>query len=173
MKKSPKYGFYYTDKKDYNRKWGEIRYPEIREKSLERAKEWYNANKERAAETSREHYNKPENKKKKKKQDKERWEEREKNNWLLRTYGITENRRVQMILEQDNKCARCHLPFEGTGSESLSPVIDHDHSYPKGDPNSVKAIVHNKCNLAMGSHNDDIEELQLSIVYQKKYSKKK
>ena len=90
---------------------------------------------------------------------------------LVRRYGITLEERDQMILKQDNKCARCHLPFEGIGTERLAPVIDHDHSFPKGDPNSVRSIVHNICNLMMGSHNDSIEDLQLSIVYLKKFSK--
>ena len=90
---------------------------------------------------------------------------------LLRKYGITLEERDRMILEQDNKCERCHLPFEGIGTEKYAPVVDHDHSYPKGDPNSVRAILHTKCNLMVGSHNDSIEELKLSIDYLKKTSK--
>ncbi|SVB85171.1 uncharacterized protein METZ01_LOCUS238025 [marine metagenome] len=91
---------------------------------------------------------------------------------LFRKYGITLEERDRMILEQDNKCARCHLPFEGNGrGKPLTPVVDHDHSYSEGDPNSVRAILHNKCNLMVGWHNDSIEELKLSIDYLKKTSK--
>ena len=91
---------------------------------------------------------------------------------LLRKYGMTLEERDRMILEQDNKCARCHSPFEGIGTEKYAPVVDHDHSYPKGDPNSIRGIIHSYCNLMMGNHRDSIEELKLSIDYLKKNGKR-
>lgn len=90
---------------------------------------------------------------------------------LYSKYGITLEQFLHLIEEQDNKCARCGKPFVGEGREKYAPCVDHDHSYPKGDPNAVKSILHNYCNIMMGSHNDSIPELELSIVYQKKNSK--
>ena len=91
-----------------------------------------------------------------------------KNNIFFR-YGITLEERDKMILEQDNKCLRCGLPFEGKGHTKLAPAVDHDHSFEKGDPNSIRGIIHNECNTMIGIHNDSIEKLQLSIDYLKNY----
>ena len=77
----------------------------------------------------------------------------------------------EMIVEQDNKCLRCGKPFEGVGYEQNAPVVDHDHSYPKGDPDSIRGIIHSRCNFMIGQHKDSIEELELSVDYLKKYSK--
>ena len=132
--------------------------------------EFYQENRERIRIKANAHASKPENRERKREYDKVH-NKRSRSTRLLRKYGITLEEREQMILEQDNKCARCHLPFEGTGTEPLAPVVDHDHSYEDGDPDSIKAIIHQKCNLMMGSHGDDVEELELSIDYGKKYSK--
>ena len=91
---------------------------------------------------------------------------------LKYNYGITLEERDKMIQDQDNKCLRCGLPFEGTGNDALSPSVDHDHSFGRGDPNSIKGIVHKSCNTKLGIHNDSIEDLQLSIDYLKKYGVK-
>ena len=91
-----------------------------------------------------------------------------KNNILFR-YGITLEERDKMILDQDNKCLMCGEPFEGKGQTKNAPAVDHDHSFKKGDPNSIRAIIHNKCNTRIGIHHDSIEQLQISIDYLKKY----
>ena len=124
-------------------------------------KQYYQGNKEKIKEYSKQY----------RMANKEKIKEKSLDQSLQSRYGITLEERDRMILEQDNKCARCHLPFEGIGTEKYAPVVDHDHSYPKGDPNSVRAILHTKCNLMVGSHNDSIEELKLSIDYLKKTSK--
>ena len=91
---------------------------------------------------------------------------------LYRNYGITSEQFLHLIEEQDNKCARCGKPFVGEGREKYAPCVDHDHSYLKGDPNSIKSILHNICNRMVGYHNDSIEEMELSIEYLKKSEKK-
>ena len=90
-----------------------------------------------------------------------------------RNYGITLEERNKMIQEQDNKCLRCGESFEGSGIEKRSPAIDHDHSFEKGDPNSIRGIIHHRCNFKLGLYNDSIEDLQLSIDYLKNYGVKK
>ena len=94
-------------------------------------------------------------------------------NKLKSSYGITLEEKAKMILDQDNKCLRCGLPFEGEGKDGLAPTVDHDHSFGVGDPDSVRGILHGRCNTRLGVHNDSIEELQLSIDYLKKYGVKK
>ena len=152
------------NKKEYNKQY----YQDNKEKRKVQIKRYKMANTEKIKENKKEYY-----KANKEKINEYRRENRDQiiDRVLLRKYGITLEERDRMILEQDNKCERCHLPFEGIGTEKYAPVVDHDHSYPKGDPNSVRAILHTKCNLMVGSHNDSIEELKLSIDYLKKTSK--
>ena len=92
------------------------------------------------------------------------------NRWKYR-YGITLEEKDKMIQDQDNKCLRCGLPFEGRSKSPLSPVVDHDHSFKQGDPKSVRGIIHHKCNLLLGYH-EDIEEYQRSMDYLKKHGVK-
>ena len=196
---SEKYDFYFTDMSDYHRKYScivgkrdrkeyhrqyvlanEEKLRERRSVNKEKKKEYdkqysqdnkekikeckeqyYQGNKEIISDKHKEYYHaNKENRKDQKRCEKYR-----------AAYGITLEQSKQMILEQDNKCLRCGEPFEGKGTEKYAPVVDHDHSYPKGDPNSVRAILHNYCNLKVGTHNDSIEELKLSIDYLKKTSK--
>tara|TARA_Y100000034_G_C6597723_1_gene259906 strand:- start:19 stop:453 length:435 start_codon:yes stop_codon:yes gene_type:complete len=92
---------------------------------------------------------------------------------LKNKYGITLEEKERMIQDQDNKCLRCGLPFEGTSQDALAPAVDHDHSLGNGNPKAIKGILHTKCNTKLGIHNDSIEELQISIDYLKKYGVKK
>ena len=152
------------NKKEYSKQY----YQDNKEKQKGYSKQYRMDNKKKVNEYHKQYYqDNKENKKEYQEDNKEKKLDRS----LQSRYGITLEERDRMILEQDNKCTRCHLPFEGIGTEKYAPVVDHDHSYPKGDPNSVRAILHNYCNLKVGTHNDSIEELKLSIDYLKKTSK--
>lgn len=174
---SKKYDFHFTDRKDYKKK-----YYEKNEESLKDCgRKYYNANKRkipikngmkysRAYDfwyTDREDYQNKRNHSDSQKKKFHHYTEMK----FFKTYGITMEQRDNMILEQDNKCARCGLPF-GDENQAQLPAVDHDHSYEDGDPNSVRGIIHGKCNTMIGMHNDSIEELEKSIKYLKKYGKK-
>ena len=200
---SKKYGFHFTDEKDYNKKWEEhnkeerSKYnkvrsadPEVKARKKITKKRWDEENREHKIQYNKEYYSDPKVKEsrriyRKKYLNGDKREEillkkrkyastvgREKH--FMERYGITTEQRNNLILEQDNKCARCGLPFDldSSGNTSNAPVVDHDHSYEDGDPNSIRAIIHNKCNTMIGMHNDSIEELEKSIEYLKKYGKK-
>ena len=198
---SKKYDFHFTDKADYSSKWeqhnkeerseyNKVRSadPEVRARKKIQKARWDEENEEHKIKYSKEYNVKPENKKHRSeynkvynKENKEmRLEQRRrwastagKEKHFMENYGITTDQRNSLISEQDNKCARCYLPFDldGSGNTSNAPVVDHDHSYPKGDPDSIRSIIHQKCNIMIGMHSDSIEELEKSIKFLKKYSK--
>ena len=64
-----------------------------------------------------------------------------KEKYLKKTYGITLDDYESMMVLQEEKCAICGYRFEGSGSERLSPVVDHDHETGK-----IRGIIHNVCN---------------------------
>ena len=153
MKYSKAYDFYYADREDYKKKKNEkLRViPTKNGMKYSRTNDfWYTDRKD--------YYQKMEKIGKTK-------------DYRLKIYGINEAQKQQMILEQDNKCLRCGLPFGSNRSDA--PVVDHDHSYEDGDPNSIRGILHLKCNTLIGVHNDSIEELEKSITYLKKFEKVK
>ena len=170
MKYSKAYDFYYNDVKDYkykaNKAYRKTKgYRENQRKTKkhrnEMSNKWYHKNKERVSVRMRERY--------------QNNKDHIKNQKTIARYGITLEEREQMILEQDNKCLRCGLPFDldNTGNRTKdTPVVDHDHSYGRGNPDSIRGIIHDKCNVMIGMHSDSIEELEKSIKYLKKYGKK-
>ena len=133
-------------------------------------------NKKRLAEYNKRRYDDPSTgvKKRNSENNRKRYQEdpsyrkQQQNVRLKFKYGITMDEKNKMILDQDNKCARCGLPFEGEHKEKNGPAVDHDHSFEKGDSNSVRAILHNKCNIQLGYH-ENKEEYQLSMDYLEKY----
>ena len=198
---SKKYGFHFTDSKDYNRKYRQL--PHVKEKAREKAREyskrtevrarkkitkkrWDEENKEYRREYSKKYNADPKIKERvseyNKVYDAENREMRleQRRRWastvgkekhFMKKYGITTDQRNSLILEQDNKCLRCGLPFDldNTGNTKDAPVVDHDHSYGRGNPDSIRGIIHNKCNTMIGMHGDSIEELEKSIKYLKKH----
>lgn len=82
---------------------------------------------------------------------------------IVNLYNLTEDR-VQEILEyQGNKCATCHVEFEG-----LDFAIDHDHSCCSGASSCGKCIrgfLCLGCNTGLGKLKDNIEILHRAITY--------
>ena len=96
-----------------------------------------------------------------KKASNDRWKAKnpEKVNWditnlrLKSLYGITEDYRDKMAEDQDYKCACCGIQFSDAElwpevyPEARQVDVDHDHSYERGDPEGVRALVCNDCNM--------------------------
>ena len=163
-------------KKEYNKHY----YSNNKEKIKEYNKHYYLDNKEKVSEYDKKRYHDPSTGVKQRKMEASRKRYATPSIKLRtmcldfqRNYGITLEERDKMIQDQDNKCLRCGLPFEGNGRDSLAPGIDHDHSFERGDPDSIRGILHSRCNTMLGLHNDSIEDLQLSIDYLKNYGVKK
>lgn len=168
MKYSKKYDFHFTDREDYKLKY----YQAIKERKIKQSKEWRKNNPEKRKGSEERYRGKNKEKIKKRKVEWQKVNKDKSYGYCLKNkYGITLEDLKEMIVEQDNKCLRCGKPFEGVGYEQNAPVVDHDHSYPKGDPDSIRGIIHGRCNFMIGQHKDSIEELELSVDYLKKYSK--
>lgn len=73
---------------------------------------------------------------------------------LRSRYGISFDDFGRKIVEQGNRCAACGRKFVGEMRDrtGLAPTVHHDHSIK--EPHCL-AIVHRKCNAAMGQMNDD------------------
>lgn len=73
-------------------------------------------------------------------------------NWnFKKRYGLTVAQRDELIAQQNNCCAACGEKFEGVRGK-LAPFVHHDHKL--NAPNYI-AILHSRCNIAMGQLGDD------------------
>ena len=87
---------------------------------------------------------------------------------LLKKYGIHNGIRLQMMEEQDSKCAICHNPVEfqhGRGLSADGATIDHDHTTGK-----VRGILCGSCNNVLGRVQDKTEILENCIKYLEKHN---
>ena len=78
---------------------------------------------------------------------------------LMRKYGITLEQYDAMLDEQENKCAICFVSFKGV-RDACSSVVDHDHQTGK-----VRGILCNSCNRGLGLMDDNIEVLKNAVAY--------
>jgi hypothetical protein len=76
------------------------------------------------------------------------------NNYLINKYGITLEKKNEMIEDQHGKCAICNNEFDNTA------YIDHCHKTDK-----IRGILCNKCNSGLGMFDDDVEVLGNAISY--------
>lgn len=72
---------------------------------------------------------------------------RYKRRYMLRTYGLSESKFVEMLSVQSNSCAICETNFADT---KRGPCIDHDHESGK-----VRGLLCDLCNFAIGGLKDD------------------
>ena len=84
----------------------------------------------------------------------------QRNQDLIRNYGITYNDYKDMYAEQNGECAICksHYTLEGYKSEKLH--VDHCHSTGK-----VRGLLCHKCNTALGLLKDNTQNLLNAIDY--------
>lgn len=82
---------------------------------------------------------------------------------IKKTYNITEEEYMSLLVEQNNSCKICgHNGSNSVKSEWL--FVDHCHETGK-----VRGLLCNKCNLALGAFNDDTDRLKAAIVYLEQY----
>tara|TARA_R110000765_G_scaffold317015_1_gene409281 strand:+ start:1037 stop:1534 length:498 start_codon:yes stop_codon:yes gene_type:complete len=123
----------------------------------------YEKHKEKRKATVREYMNSrisPKQRKRKKMQDRERH--------IVKKYGITEEMYHDMSREQGDMCSICKkhkddviLPDNPRSGQRTRPfVIDHCHK-----TNTVRGLLCNKCNTALGLFNDDVELLRFAKEY--------
>lgn len=78
---------------------------------------------------------------------------RSRTTYLRNKYGITQEQYDAMVVAQDGECRTCHI-------RGVPLVIDHDH-----DTGTVRALLCNDCNLALGHVNESVEVLHNLIRY--------
>jgi len=76
---------------------------------------------------------------------------------LMSKYGITEDDYIQMLQEQNFKCAICQTEADYQGR---SLAVDHCH-----DTGVVRGLLCQKCNIGIGHFKDDITLLAKAIQY--------
>ncbi len=83
---------------------------------------------------------------------------------VKRAYGLTLEEFYSKLKSQENLCALCKLPFEGSGKQKLAPALDHDHRNGK-----IREFIHSRCNKAIGMLEDSSELLRLAVAYLEKH----
>ena len=73
-------------------------------------------------------------------------------------YGITNADKLELIEQQDNRCACCHNEFGDT--PRTKPVIDHCH-----ETGAVREVLCDRCNVALGIIGEDISLAEQLIHY--------
>jgi len=85
---------------------------------------------------------------------------------LKLTFGLTLEKRDQMISDQDGKCLICKREFEET------PHIDHDHQCCPGKNSCgkcIRGLLCHHCNTALGNFKDDVSILESAIEYLRRF----
>jgi len=80
---------------------------------------------------------------------------------LLNTYGLTEERYMEMIAEQDGVCAICECDI-GDGLFH----VDHCHS-----TGAVRGLLCFSCNAGIGHLKDDVDRLLKAVGYLEQHAK--
>jgi hypothetical protein len=80
---------------------------------------------------------------------------KEKNKFRERLYGITKQRYLEMVAEQNGACAICGGP---PGERALN--VDHDHG-----TGQIRALLCTRCNIGMGGFRDSPNLLRKALAY--------
>lgn|SRR5271157_3198267 len=76
--------------------------------------------------------------------------------WRHNGFDMTKEEYEKMLEEQHHLCALCFEPFD----ESYAPAVDHNHETGK-----ARAILHTRCNSAIGLLGDDPVRVRLALEY--------
>jgi hypothetical protein len=81
--------------------------------------------------------------------------------YKLKTYGLTIEQFEQMLEAQEGRCAICgEFPYEELNGKTKKLAVDHDHITGK-----VRALLCSGCNGGLGLFRDNIETLNNAISY--------
>jgi hypothetical protein len=78
-------------------------------------------------------------------------------------YGISAKEFEKKIIDQNNSCDICHLPFV----PHKNPCVDHNHT-----TGEVRSLLCTHCNAGLGHFKESIEIMKSAQKYIKKYLKK-
>lgn len=94
----------------------------------------------------------------------QRYHEKDKFTYLLRTYGLTKDQFLLMYEAQDKRCAICQneiFPQQNNGPDQLA--VDHCH-----ETGHVRGLLCNHCNRGLGMFKENKTSLQNAIKYLEK-----
>ena len=87
-----------------------------------------------------------------------RWnKEHQRERWLQKRYGISEQDYDAILESQDGVCAICG---RAERAKRLSLAVDHDH-----ETGQIRGLLCNSCNTALGKFQDDPEVIESAIRY--------
>jgi hypothetical protein len=99
--------------------------------------------------------------------EKRKWREanqnKNRNTKYLKKFGITLEEVLNILKNQNNKCAICSLSVK-LGSKTH---LDHDHL-----TGNIRGVLCQKCNHGIGLFNDSTQILKSAILYLNKHAKK-
>ena len=85
---------------------------------------------------------------------------------LKRSFGITPEDYDTRLLRQGGACAICNKPEKTIRAGKLQCLsVDHCHS-----TGTIRGLLCNNCNRALGMFKDDVEILRSSIIYLEGYT---
>lgn len=87
--------------------------------------------------------------------------DRHRQNWLLRSYGISEPDYKSLLESQGGVCKICGKEC----STGRNLAVDHCHKTGK-----VRGLLCKKCNVSIGAFGDDIEVMSKAIEYLKQHA---
>ena len=86
----------------------------------------------------------------------------------MHRYGISIEEFKEMVQTRKGRCDICCMQFDN------ALCVDHDHKVKnKGKRGSMRGLLCNRCNLAIGYLNDSIENICRAAVYLMAYKRKK
>ncbi len=99
-----------------------------------------------------------------------RWRQAYNRQYQMQRYGISEERFLELVVEQKGLCAMCERKLatsnEGSGKQRRTLIwVDHDHETKK-----VRALVCPRCNTLLGLAKDDRKLLRVAIDYLSRHS---
>jgi len=119
-------------------------------------KEYYASNLDNIKEYKREYYSNVDNRKSRKLYS-NKWYLDNKDNYILKTHGLSPDEHDRLFIKQDGRCAICGIDV----CEMTKPLyIDHDH-----DTGKIRGLLCHYCNTMIGMSRDDPEVLVSAISY--------
>ncbi len=92
------------------------------------------------------------------------FKEQRRTNQLRALYKLSREQYQIMLDSQNNQCAICECNF----SESVVPVVDHDHNCCHGQRSCggcLRALLCGSCNMALGGFKDNPDTLDKASAY--------
>lgn len=79
---------------------------------------------------------------------------------LMKKYGLTEADYIQMLEDQDSKCAICGATDNRYANQERWFAVDHDHI-----TGEVRGLLCQTCNRMIGLAGDSVSTLQAAVEY--------